>query len=39
MWVSVIGFALAAAVVFHLVRRYVWPWLDSRPSATSADSV
>jgi hypothetical protein len=25
MWVSVIGFALAAAVVFHLGRKYVWP--------------
>jgi hypothetical protein len=29
MWVSVIGFALAAAVVFHLVRKYVWPRLRS----------
>src|SRR5262245_5494139 len=25
MWVSVIGFVLAAAVVFHVVRKYVWP--------------
>jgi hypothetical protein len=29
MWVSVIGFALAAAVVFHLVRKHVWPRINS----------
>jgi hypothetical protein len=29
MWVSVTGFALAAAVVFHLLRTYVWPRLKS----------
>jgi hypothetical protein len=25
MWVSVIGFVLAAAVFFHLGRKYIWP--------------
>ena len=25
MWISVVGFVLAAAVVFHLGRKYVWP--------------
>jgi|SRR5262249_11761354 len=25
MWVSVIGFSLAALLIFHIARKYLWP--------------
>jgi hypothetical protein len=36
MWVSVIGFALAAAVAFHLGRKYVWPRVKATFGARAA---
>jgi hypothetical protein len=29
MWVSVVGFALAGLLIFHVVRKYLWPRIKS----------
>ena len=39
MWVSVVGFSLAALLVFHVARKYVWPHAKAAFGGRSAKPI